>query len=106
MISYKKEGEKPIVYDIPIEFDCKKLFMKFKEGGSFFTSLPISSKEWRTKFNRTPEVRVKVKEDKTIFNIKDDYNQKYIIEISNDWQEIINGAIRAAIDGDLLRGNF
>jgi hypothetical protein len=80
--------------------------MKFKEGGSFYTSIPISSKEYRSKFNRTPEVRVQVEENNTVFNIIDDYGVKYVVEISNDWQTIIEGAILSAIDDDLLRGNF
>jgi hypothetical protein len=106
MISFRKLGKNPIVYDFPIEFNCKNLYMGSKEGATFSTSIPISSKEWRVKFGRIPEVRVKVEKAKTIFNIIDDYSQKYIVEISNEHQSIIEGAILSAIDDDLLRGNF
>lgn len=106
MISFKEEGNRnSIVYDIPVEFNCKVLFMKYKEGGSFFTSFPISDKEFRKShpgLGRTPSVRVKKGEENTEFTIIDDYGVVYFVIISNNWLSIINGAIEAAREDELL----
>ena len=106
MISFKKDGNiNPIVYDIPIEFNCKNLLMKYKEGGTFYTGFPISSKEFRKSYpdlGRTPSIKVKKREQETTFVITDDYEQKYFITISNDWQSIIEEAIKAAREDELL----
>lgn len=103
MMSFQKEGEKSLVYDFPIHFDCKNVVMGFAEGGSFSTHIPISSKEFREKFrDDIARVVVSKTENHTNFFIRDEYGYNYIVKLSNDNKDTIERAIKAAREDDLL----
>jgi len=99
MIKYKNQ-----IFDIVKEFDCVTLEFGYKEGGSFFTHLPISPKNFRDEYlfrdhQKMPDkVLVVYHKDTTEFKIFDDLGRVCLVELSNDHEKEIKNAIQQAKD--------
>lgn len=105
-ITFRQDGyERKLTYDYPVEFNCRTLYMKYIEGGSFSMTIPISDKEFRKlhpELGRKPSVKVNEYYDYTEFKIIDDYGRTYWIKIDSTHQKIIEAAIAAAREDELL----
>jgi len=96
MIKYHNQ-----TFDIVKEFDCRVLSFSYKEGGSFFTAIPISSKEYRDeqlKRGRKLPCKVDVCRGKrtTEFKIIDDWGSIHTVILSNGHKVDIEKAITQA----------
>jgi hypothetical protein len=90
-------------FDYINKFDCHIIDLGYKEGGSFFTALPISPLEYRKSHpNDKVGVRVSKNQKKTTFFISDDYGLIHQIVIDNIHEKEINNAIDAARKQEIL----
>lgn len=101
--------EKPVIFNSRNffgikEFDCISiwLFTEKTLQGTFGTSIPISSLEYRENNKTKAEVSIEIKNDWTIFNIIDDYGKKHIMEIHNSLSKEIEYAKSKAIEYKLI----
>ncbi len=102
MIKYRDN-----TFDKIRDFDCITLSFGYKEGGGFFTHLPISDKKYRDarlKRGRAmpDKVEVKVSSKTTDFIITDDWRGEEIVTIDNEHKQEIEYAIKKAREYGLL----
>lgn len=91
------------------KFDCRIVDLKStKNGGTYFTGIPISPLEYRKKNPTKAEVKIiKVEITKsvnyTIFIVYDDWGTPHKMMIPDTMSEEIKIAKQAAIDAKLLK---
>lgn len=87
------------------EFDCHVvgLFTEKTLRGTFFTVIPISSKEYRDKKPTKAKVKIEIKKDYTIFKMFSDWGSCSVMEIHNSLKDEISVAKEAAIEQGLYQ---
>ena len=83
-------------------FDCISLSFSYKEGGSFFTCLPISSAEHRKENSTKAHVEVQINDTRTVFSIWCDWGRLSEVSVDNHHQEEIISAINSAFSYGLI----
>lgn len=91
-------------YDYINEFDCHIVDLGYKEGGSYFTCIPISCLEYRkTSKKKCQQVVIKNNDKYVEFHIRDDWDILYIMKIPFYMRDKIEIAKQAAIQQELLK---
>lgn len=87
-----------------IKFDCVSIHLQpVKEGGGYFTHLPISPKEYRAKKEDSKACVALYKTDSYVhFIITDDWGEKRTMKIPVTMSVEIETAIKAALNQELL----
>ncbi len=104
MIEYKRQK-----YDSIEQFDCRVISLKYKEGGGFFTCIPISPLAHRKTDgyaryrHELPSVTVTVRAKDTTFTMVDDWGHRHKLKIDNSHSEEIASAIESARKEELLK---
>lgn len=92
-------------YDHINKFDCRIVDLGFKEGGSFFTVLPVSDLEYRENNPTKASVTVSYNKQYATFLIASDWGQVYTIKIPISMIKEIEAAINAAKRQKLIKEN-
>ncbi len=91
------------IYHGIIKFDGRIIYLrKSEDGGTYFTILPISEKEYRKKHPTKACVRMSQEGVKIRFEITDDWGDNYFLYISTDMENQIEKAKKAIIAENLL----
>lgn len=100
----------PVIYNRKpflsiIEFDCRIIHLNTICGGTFFTVLAISNKDYREAHPMTDRAKVVINKDQiyTHFNITDDWGDLFTLSIPNYMNEYIDTAILKANEMGLIK---
>lgn len=86
------------------KFDCLVVDLERFGGGGYFTSIPISSLDFRKKCPHSKaRVEIRDKKDVTEFIIFDDWGTSYQMVIPNSMTKEIETARKSAIKNELLK---
>ena len=87
-------------------FDCNVLhfFTEPTLSGTYFTSLPISSLEYRKIHSTKSNVRIEENSEYTTFFITDDHGRCNTVYIFNELKDEIEFAKKSAIELELMKG--
>lgn len=89
-------------YDYIEEFDGKVIRLRFNEGGSMITVLPISPKYHRYNHPTEAYVNLEENENSVTFYIQDDWGKRHVIEIGREHQDWIDYAKNNLVNEGLL----
>ena len=102
----------PVIYEDReyygiVEFDCHNIYLYTEKtlSGTFSTTIPISSKEYRIHYKTKAKVKIIFLKDWTEFIIYDDRGIPVIMNIHNSLEDKINFAISSAVKNNLIKKN-
>ena len=96
---------KDMKFDKVEQFDCHVLSFEYKEGGRYWTVLPISPLEYRKDYPTGACVEVEYGKRSTKFFITDDCRRTHIVILTNKHKEAIEFAVNEAREQGLLKEN-